>query len=248
MNTLFRSDQHLNAAFHDITGERMVQANQHVIFSGREAMLLDPGGHKIYTRLVANLATLVPAGRIRYLFLSHQDPDVVAALNGWLLVTDAEAYVSQIWTRFVTHFGIDDAAAQRIRSIPDEGMVLPLGETELKIIPAHFLHSAGNFHVYDPTSKILYSGDLGSSLGAPYEVVTDFDAHVAHMIGFHQRFMPSPEALRLWARMVRGLDVETIAPQHGAILRGRDVVARFLEWAEQLRCGVELFQERYVSP
>jgi flavorubredoxin len=248
MNTLFRSDGHLNAAFHDLGAAGLVQANQHVIVSGGEAMLLDPGGHKVYTQLLARIAAAVPARRIRYLFLSHQDPDVVAAVNGWLLVTGAEAYISEIWARFVTHFGIADEAAQRFRPIPDAGMVLPLGDTALKIVPAHFLHSAGNFHVYDPVSRILYSGDLGASMGAPYDVVADFDAHVPHMLGFHQRFMPSRDALRHWARMVRGLDVETLAPQHGAILRGREMVARFLDWVEQLPCGVELFEGRYVSP
>ena len=46
------------------------------------------------------------------------------------------------------------------------------------MIPAHFLHSAGNFQVYDPVSKVLYTGDLGASIGMDYMDVTDFDAHL----------------------------------------------------------------------
>ncbi len=32
---------------------RGVQANQHLIIHGKEAILLDPGGHKVYTKVMA---------------------------------------------------------------------------------------------------------------------------------------------------------------------------------------------------
>lgn len=47
-----------------------------------------------------------------------------------------------------------------IQAIPAEGMRVRLGATELLFLPAHFLHSSGNFQVYDPASNILYTGDL----------------------------------------------------------------------------------------
>ena len=70
-------------------------------------------------------------------------------------------------------------------------MRLPLGHTELIFLPAHFLHSAGNFQVYDTQSRILFSGDLGASIGTSYLEVSDFDAHIQYMEAFHQRYMPS---------------------------------------------------------
>ena len=73
--------------------------------------------------------------------------------------------------------------------LPDEGMWIDLNGCELAILPAHFLHSPGNFHVYDPLSKILYTGDIGASLGCEYRRVEDFDDHVAFMVGFHERYM-----------------------------------------------------------
>ncbi len=55
--------------------------------------------------------------------------------------------------------------------------------------------------------------------------------------------------MKLWANMVRGLDVETIAPQHGALFRGRDKVEKFIEWVESLECGVDLLGEKdYTLP
>lgn len=248
MVSLFQTPTHRNVMFHDLSEGSMVQANQHLIVSNGEGMILDPGGHKVYTKLFAQSSEVVSSSKLKYIFLSHQDPDIVAALNGWLMVTEADAYISEIWTRFVTHFGIDGYAARRIKPIPDGGMSLELGGTSLTLLPAHFLHSAGNFHVYDPVSKILYSGDLGTSLGANYTHVTDFDAHVQYMQGFHQRFMPSSRALKRWAQMARGLDIETMAPQHGAVFASRDLVRRFIDWAEALECGVDLIPDAYAAP
>ncbi len=119
-------------------------------------------------------------------------------------------------------------------------MTLDLNGAQLSILPAHFLHSPGNFQIDHPTSKVLYSGDLGASLGMPYREVADFDPHLQYMEGFHRRYMAGNRAMRAWAGMVRTLDIECIAPQHGAVLRGKPLVTRFIDWAEQLQCGIDL--------
>ncbi len=35
---------------------------------------------------------------------------------------------------------------------------------KLKVVPAHFLHSEGQINVYDPISKILFTGDIGAAM------------------------------------------------------------------------------------
>jgi flavorubredoxin len=205
-----------------------VQANQHLVVHGGSGLLLDPGGHKVYSQVLAETFSILGHGKLRYLFLSHQDPDIVAAMNGWLMTTDADAYISGLWTRFVAHFGFDHVA-DRLRSIPDEGMIFDLEGSRLIALPAHFLHSEGNFHLYDPISKILYSGDLGASMGADYVTVQDFDAHIPYMEGFHRRYMNANRVMKAWAEMVRPLDIEIIAPQHGALFVGKEMVRRFID-------------------
>ena len=246
---LFDTGNHKNVLLEDFSGGLAVQANQHLIIHGANAMLLDPGGHKVYNRVLSEtLSLLGPHAKLRYLFLSHQDPDIVAAVNGWLMTTDAEAYASKLWIRFIPHFGLDRLVEERLRPIPDQGMDFDLGGCLLKILPAHFLHSPGNFQVWDPIGKILYSGDLGASLGQDYQEVTDFDAHVRHMEPFHRRYMPSRRVLQAWAAMVRQLDIEVIAPQHGAFFRGKPLVERFISWCEGLECGIDLMLDRYKLP
>ncbi len=240
MITLFDSGGHRNLMFNELCSGEMIQANQHLIIHGKEAMLLDPGGHKVFSRLLAESSGAMAPASLTYLFFSHQDPDVVAAANGWLMATDAKALAPSLWMRFIPHFGIDDYAVKRMSGIPDEGMTVMLGGQPIEIIPAHYLHSPGNYHVYDPVAKILYSGDIGASVGIEYADVPNFADHLKYTEGFHRRYMASNRALREWVGRVRKLDIEIMAPQHGAQYRGKAMVAEFLAWAEQLACGVDL--------
>lgn len=244
---LFENDEHKCVFFEDFTEGEMVSANQHLIIHKGKGMLLDPGGHKVYSKIFSAMPEHLPPSALKYLFLSHQDPDIVASVNGWLMVTDADAYMPGIWRRFVAHFGVDGSVMDRMKEIPDAGMRLDLEGCELMLIPAHFLHSAGNMHVYDPISKILYTGDLGAAL-VDYRFVEDFETHKGQMLGFHQRYMGSSTACQCWAKMVRGLDIETIAPQHGAMFQGKEMVNQFIDWVEALEVGADTMTDIYKLP
>lgn len=246
--TLFESTDHKNILLPEFDAGEGVSTNQHVILHGKEAMILDPGGTKLYPKVFASFGSHAAGTKLRWVFLSHQDPDIVASLNGWLMTSDAEAVVSKLWHRFIPHFGSDRLVYARVQPIPDGGQRLSLGGTDLLVLPAHFLHSVGNFHLYDPLSKILYTGDLGASLGQVGREVTDFDAHIPHMQGFHERYMCTQRAMRAWVRMVRTLDIEIIAPQHGALFRGKPMVERFLSWCEGLECGIDRMEDIYQVP
>jgi flavorubredoxin len=247
METLFKTDTHHSILYHDLSEGHMVQANQHLIIDNGEGFLLDPGGHKVYSALFGQISEFLPISGLKHILLSHQDPDILAATNGWLMVTDARAHLSALWMRFITHFGVDALAVTRIDEIPDEGKIIKTGLCEFKIIPAHFLHSSGNFQVYDPCSKILYSGDLGASLGVDYTTVNNFDDHIQYMEWFHKRFMPSSKALKMWAKMARKLDIDMIAPQHGAMIAGKENVLRFIDWIDSLDCGAALMNS-FIIP
>ena len=80
---------------------------------------------------------------MKAVFASHQDPDIISSLALWLEFNPAlKCYTSWLWTSFLPHFG---GSADTFLSIPDEGMDIPLGSLTLKAVPAHYLHSSGNF-------------------------------------------------------------------------------------------------------
>lgn len=225
-----------------------VQTNQYIISSGKEIVLLDPGGAHVFPRVLANVAELVDLKDIRHIFYSHQDPDVSSGITLWLSMAErATVHISELWVRFLPHFGVYDE--RRIVPIADKGESLALGTgTRLMMIPSHFLHSTGCFSLYDPLSKILFTGDIGAALfpkGKRYPVVENFENHLQYMEGFHKRYMASNAACRSWVRRVGTLDVETIAPQHGAVFRGKENVKKFLSWFENLRCGSDIVDQIY---
>jgi flavorubredoxin len=219
--------------------DRIIDTNQYMIRHGKRALLLDPGGIELFAPMLAAVLKFVPPEDITDLFASHQDPDIISSLGLWdQVLGHATLHCSWIWEGFIRHFGMEHI---QYRSVPDEGAVISLDSLELRLIPAHYLHSSGNFHVYDPRAKILFSGDVGAALepvGAPLEV-DDFEAHIPRMQTFHERWMPSNTAKLDWIRRVRQLDVKLMVPQHGRLFRG-EAVGRFLDWFEQLEVGSAL--------
>ena len=53
--------------------------------------------------------------------------------------------------------------------------------------------------------------------------------------------------MRGWAHMVRQLDIELIAPQHGRYFRG-PMVGKFIAWCENLACGTDMMDNAYRVP
>ncbi len=254
---LFESDDHRCIGYKALVKGRGVQANQFVIRDHDQVILLDPGGDLLYAPLVIELRKSEKVREIDYVFASHQDPDVIASVDRWLMETRAKIVCSELWQRFLPHLlpGYLDGQMGinlqlRILAVPDQGMLLPLGQTYLQILPAHFLHSVGNLHLYDPVASILFSGDMGASLmeGSYASEITDFEQHTQNMRAFHERYMCSNKACKLWVNMVRTLDIEIIAPQHGKPFKGKKMVNRFLDWIENLPCGVDLLNQSHYHP
>ena len=220
--------------------EAVIDTNEYLIVSDEEALLLDPGGTEIFPAVLREISRHIRIEQIQAFFASHQDPDIFSSLPLWLgLCPGAKIHIPWMWRGFLAHYGYDFVA--NFVDIPDEGGILRIGNRgrELQLVPAHYCHSPGNFSLYDPTAKILFSGDIGAALLPEDQqglFVKDFDQHIAYMRGFHIRWMPSNEAKNAWIRRVRKLDIDFLCPQHGAIFKGADI-GRFLDWFEQLEVG-----------
>ena len=227
--------------------EGVVQTNQYLVVHGEEVALLDPGGAHVFPRVLANVAELTNINSVKHIFYSHQDPDVSSGITLWLAIAEqTRVYISGLWTRFLPHFGVYDQ--RRITAIPDHGGVIAFSDGyKMEALPAHFLHSTGQFSLYDPASKLLFTGDIGAAIfpkGQRYPKVTDFNAHLRLMEGFHQRYMGSNLACRKWVETVSSRDIRAIAPQHGAIIEGENV-GKFFDWLSRLKCGIDLLDSFY---
>ncbi len=248
---LYNDGQHKCIGFYDLVSGQGIQSNQFLVVNGKHSAIIDPGGDLVYRDLFMQAYRYLFSNSLEYVIGSHQDPDIISSLNQWILGSNCKIIVPKIWERFIPHFAPKADLSGRLIGIPDEGMNIHLGNAVLQALPAHFLHSEGNFQFYDPVAKILFSGDLGASMiqsnhAAP---VDNFAAHVKTMEAFHQRYMSSNKVCRFWVNMVRPLDLEWIVPQHGRPFKGKAVITEFLNWIEKLQCGVDLAtQAMYQRP
>ena len=246
---LFRNAQHACLMFSDLAEEdgQAVQSNQFLIVDHGTGAVIDPGGNLAYNELFLTMSHHFPPQKLSWLIASHADPDIIASLDRWMTSTQAKLVISRVWERFAPHFTKVGKTVDRVVGVPDAGAILPIGKSELWLLPAHFLHAEGNFHFYDPLSRILFTGDLGVSMMSGAEAarpVTSLAAHIPRMEGFHRRYMVSNKILRLWSRMARRLDIDMLVPQHGAPIQGRAAINDFFDWVDTLMCGIDLFDDR----
>ncbi len=217
--------------------ENIIDTNQYMVRTADRCLLIDPGGVELFAPMLAAVLHYSPVDQITDLFASHQDPDIISSLGLWdQALPNAKLHASVLWEGFIRHFGCESI---EYVGIADEGSVIELGNVTLQVIPAHYMHASANFNIYDPQAKILMSGDIGAALETSDTpmFVDDFDAHVEKMRFFHQRWMPSNQAKRVWIDRVRELDIDILAPQHGRMFKGDDV-NRFLDWFESLQVGI----------
>lgn len=230
----------------EVEEQGVVQTNQYLIINNGRGTLVDPGGIHLFSRVVALVSRYIDLERIDNIFFSHQDPDVSSGIALWLGVTKAKIFISELWIRFIPHFGIVDNS--RITAIESLGGTLTLSaDCKLKLIPAHFLHSCGSYTFYDPRSKTLFTSDIGAAVfpsNGQYLFVEDFDSHLKIMEGFHKRYMASNKVIKKWMSKLDTLEIETIAPQHGALFNG-DNIRKFLNWFSGLSCGIDIIDSIY---
>ncbi|WP_111978820.1 MBL fold metallo-hydrolase [Algibacillus agarilyticus] len=216
--------------------EKIIDTNQYMLVTNKRALLLDPGGIELFAPMLASVLRHTSIEQLTDVFASHQDPDIISSLGLWdQALPHAKLHCSWLWEGFIRHFGMQNISFQPIK---DEGGTIDLDGYSVQIIPAHYLHSSGNFNIYDPQTKFLMSGDIGAALEDPNAplYVDDFESHIPKMEGFHRRWMPSNAAKNDWVRRVRQLDIDYLAPQHGRIFTGENV-GKFLDWFEQLEVG-----------
>ncbi|MCB6183776.1 MBL fold metallo-hydrolase [Leeia sp. TBRC 13508] len=252
---LYNDGKHVCLMFTDLVddeADHAIQANQFLIVDNGHGCLIDPGGNMTYNALRMAMYEHFQASELDYVFASHADPDIVASVNKWLVHTDCKVAVSKIWSRFIPHFCTIGSTEGRIIPIPDPGMHFKLGASRIVAVPAHFLHSEGNFQFYDSVSKILFTGDMGASLVAHEDAgkpIESLEKHVPYMKPFHQRYMCSQKIVRYWADMVRRLDVEWLVPQHGSPIKGQKMIEEYLNWVVEIPCGVDIMtQNNYQLP
>jgi flavorubredoxin len=225
--------------------DSFLSVNQFLIVQNGYGVLIDPGSEAIFDELYDEVSKYVEINNIKFIFFSHQDPDVSGSISQWAVTTNAKFIMSSLWVRFMSHYGLMDMS--KIIALDDHGAKLKFGDDSLQFLPAHFLHSPGNFSLYDTCSKILFSGDIGAAVLPSIhgeKEIKNFEEHSISLEAFHKRYMGSNKLCKAWVNKIKKHEVNMIAPQHGFIFKDENV-KKFLDWLENLKCGSDFMEELY---
>ena len=209
-------------------------------------LLIDPGSSSDFSTIHTKVVSLIGGmDRLSALFINHQDPDVgsSAAIISARYSPRASILCSEDTWRLIVHFNLP-----RNRFIPTEkftkGLSVPTGH-KLLPVPSPFCHFRGAVMLYDPQTRVLFTGDLfGGLTDSKAQGLWAEESDWTGIRAFHQIYMPVNSALVRAVAAIRQLTpaVEMIAPQHGRVIRGR-LVQQFLERMERLQVGLDIIDE-----
>ncbi|MCE9669700.1 hypothetical protein LY474_18040 [Myxococcus stipitatus] len=209
-------------------------------------LLIDPGSSSDFSTIHTKVTSLIGGmERLSALFINHQDPDVgsSASIISARYAPRAGILCSEDTWRLIVHQNLP-----RHRFIPTEkfaqGLSVPTGH-KLLPVPSPFCHFRGAVMLYDPQTRVLFTGDLfGGLTDANARGLWAEESDWAGIRAFHQIYMPVNAALARTVAAIRKLTpaVEIIAPQHGRVIRG-PLVHQFLERMERLQVGLDIMDE-----
>jgi eukaryotic-like serine/threonine-protein kinase len=214
-------------------------------------LLIDPGSSSDFAVVSSKVATLIGGmNKLSALFINHQDPDVGSSSQviSARYAPGAAILCSEATWRLVMHLNLPKDRFVNTDRYP-HGCRLPTGHAIMPV-PSPFCHFRGAVMLYDPTTRVLFSGDLFGGLTVEGAVGLWADeSDWSGMRAFHQTYMPSTRALANVIQQIRALDppVEIIAPQHGRLIRGA-MIQRILERVSTLPVGLDVIAEEGSGP
>ncbi len=230
-------------------GEELLERNIYlrVFKAGQKKinLIIDPGPPKDLQNLIKKVNKIIgDIKNINLIFINHQDPDVaynsatIQKLNNNCLVLASEDTF-----RLINFYGLDSKKFKSIESFKNQEVTLSTGH-KLKFVPSPHCHFRGAVMLYDPETRILFSGDLFGGLSFKNELFAK-DGFWEGIKVFHQIYMPTKDALKYALENIKKLNPPPlfICPQHGSII-SEDKVKEAIENMENLEVGLDLYLKR----
>lgn len=219
------------------------RCNSFLVVDGEEALLIDPGSILHFDYMLQRVRTICSPANLKGMVLCHQDPDVASSMPAWLKAFPEMLVISSGRTNvLLPHYGASDYAFHDI--VPQPFYTFSSG-ARLQFTEAPFLHFPGAFTTFDHETGVLFSGDIWAALDTDFtSIVQDFVAHALKMDLFHLDYMASNVATKGYASKIKGLPINAIFPQHGALIPQK-FVKEAIHYLENVNCGLDLIYPSY---
>ncbi len=219
--------------------------HSYLVERGDQSVLFDPGNLLSGPELARQIERIVPLDQLRYVVCHEPTPaDVAALLHLQRLVTRPDAVL-------VTHSAWRDAWDQIGLDIPrwfvdEQGWNLDLGGRALRFVPTPYAPSRGSFCTFDAATGTLFTSGLFGVMEGGAGLIANDTSVLDGLFLFHERRMPSREALQSALRQLEDLSIRSIAPHHGPMVP-EHLVQPVLSNLEDLECGLALVGDADTS-
>ena len=247
--------------FHERTSN--FHCNPYLIVEGDQAVLIDAGSRPHFAVVMMKiLQTGISPEQILALIYQHTDPDLCGSLSNMIdICANPELIVlSETQNNIFISYYIEREKRSMLTSIDEYNAGLTFGGRTLQFFKTPYAHDAGSFITYDVKTKTLFTSDLFGSFSRQWELFIELFADcyeckdyghcinrigycpIPDILGFHKTVMPSEKALRYAMNIIRGLDVQMIAPQHGSIFTKKKDIDFLIERLGALKgVGIDAF-------
>lgn len=154
-----------------------------------------------------------------YLIVQHMEPDHSGSIGAFLIqYPDTIVVGSRATLQFIEQFGYQPAHTLMVK----HGDTLDLGGLTLHFIAAPMVHWPEVMMTYVPEEKTLFSADAFGSFG----VYSSYEEHWSDEARRYYINICGKYGMQVSAVLAKigALDVQTIAPLHGCVLEGEQVV------------------------
>lgn len=220
-----------------------LNCNPYLVVEGNRAVLIDGGSRSDFARVMMKILQVgIDPQNIVALIYQHYDPDLCGSMANLIDLCDnpdlriLSTRANNTFLAFYIHkdrFGLQESVGNYDHSFT-------LGNRTLRFIATPYAHNQGSFVTHDETTGTLFSSDLfGSFYYQNEDIFFRLDPHcytctktdncphgrkycpILAVEDFHRKVMPCEKSLHHAMAQFSGLEINTIAPQHGNILVNR---------------------------
>ena len=221
---------------------------QRPIIDNEEALVIDGGSRPDFaTVMMKILQTGIAPDQIVALLYQHYDPDLCGSIPNFeslIKNKDLQIISASENLMFIRHYSASSVLVP-ISKLKYQ-YKFSSGRT-LEFIKTPYSHSGGSIVTFDTASGILFSSDLFGSLGTEWELYLKLkpecidcanleqcprnhaNCPIRDILNFHKVLMPSKKALRYSIERILEVPFKTIAPQHGSIIKDKEIMRCVLE-------------------
>ena len=206
-----------------IAAEYGTTYNSYLIKGLEKTVLIDAVHEKCRDEFFGNLREITDIKKIDYLIVNHCEPDHTGSISGLLDENPEMQLIATVaGAKYLANILNRPADIRAVR----QGDTLELGERALSFIPAPFLHWPDSMFTYDAETKTAFTCDF---LGEHYCESRIWDDKILYPEKFASAFRhyydcifgPFKPYVLEGLKKLEALDITTVAPSHGVILRGR---------------------------